>query len=194
MSIPVAFFTYPHPGGVYSKYRLLRDGLARRGYEVGCWTFGAQWREERVGARRIADYSDPGDRWIAPAEPDLAAAAAECVDQMTVEGVRVVLPMADRSAISMVRHLPTDMRVVTACYEITPWGYATATAVMDRTHRLVATSPRQRNDLLARHGVPAASVTLIPLSVDAVRFGGPAAKNRRAGHSGSLTWEDCRTG
>ena len=171
MSVPVAFFTPPHLGGILTHFELLRDNLDPAEWDLRCWTEAAR---ERVPGFRWVDV--PGAvRVAAPADadgPDERALARAYVEEVVRRGVRIVMPMNDRAAISAVPHLPADVHVVSSCFDITAHSYAFAAAHADRLTRAVATSPRQRDDLIGRPGLPAGKVAFHPLTVDASRFDG----------------------
>ena len=146
----LAFLVTPNAGGVYSVYRNLRAGMARRGVElrwVGAGPASARaaedprWRQDRawgevVGADAVGE----------PAE------GAALVRHLEAGGYDVVFVNVFMSSVEMnvARYAGRGLRKVLVVHSTTPATYAAARALRDYIDAAVGVSPRVRDDLVAR--------------------------------------------
>lgn len=161
----VAYCTVPKIGGTFNFYRNLRRALAERGWDVVAPVVGRS-----VNALWDPAYPAEGCAPVAPLESDLKRASMALVEWCDRERIDVLIPMSVQAAVSAIPHLPSGVRPVMRCSNITRHAYDIVTAHLDRICRVVATSRRQYDDLLQLRRVPPEKLVLIPHGVDTTSF------------------------
>lgn len=148
----LAYFGFPHSGGTFTVYRLLRDELEQSGIEL-CWvgTGAAAHRGAAdpafAGERRHGFVTgQPGD-----GEESQARALVAALERRGFDGV-IVSVLADRVQVNLVRYLAPHMLRLMIVHSITPATYAGARAIRDHVHATVGVSPRIRDDLVKSYG------------------------------------------
>jgi glycosyltransferase involved in cell wall biosynthesis len=178
-----AFFGFPHFGGTFTVYRLLRQGFATAGVEL-------RWLG--VGSTAHLGAVDPiwgleqsfGEVVGSPEETDehrLALALAAAVEKGDYDGVFVNV-LTSRAEMSAVRYLRSDIPRVMVVHNITPGTYAAARALRDHVHATIGVSPRIRDDLVRRHRFPPDRCVAIGHGLTAAAFAETSTKSPRAGH------------
>ncbi len=177
--IKVAFGSVPKDGGTYTFYRNMRPALARLGIDLFCVTIGRP-------QNRLWDdaYADAGCVRLVPRSLSLKAQARAFVNWVEAEQIDIVIAINSEGILSSLAHLPQRVRVVSRCANAFDFGYKVTMAGRDRLARIVALTPRLRDDLVADYGADAGKIVLIPNGVDAAPYEGPAARVR--GQSGKL--------
>jgi glycosyltransferase involved in cell wall biosynthesis len=149
----LAYFGFPHFGGTFTVYRLLRQGLAGVGLRLDWLGVGAAahraladpvWTAERAFGRPVGS-ADTDDAHAG------ALALANAVEEGGYDGI-LVGALTSRAEMSAVRYLRARCVRIMIVHNITPGTYAAARALRDHVHASVAISPRIRSDLLRRHG------------------------------------------
>lgn len=175
----IAICTAPHTGGIYSTYQRLRTSLRSRGWDVRC-VYGASEKRNWYGYH--PSLVDEGCVELGDVNDDLMTTARRFVRWVEEHGIDVVVPMSSKAGLSAVPHLPPTVQVVTRCFEITPHTYRIAAAQPERTAAFVATSLRQKNDLVQNYAIASDRIRLIPHAIDVATFSAP----RRESADGSV--------
>jgi glycosyltransferase involved in cell wall biosynthesis len=151
----IAFFGFPHFGGTFTVYRLLRQGFAAGGNEISWLGVGAfahrsvldpTWAGERVYGKAVG-HPEEAD------EHRLAVGLAAAVEEGGYNGVFVNV-LTSRAEMSAVRYLRSDIPRAMIVHNITPGTYAAARALRKHVHATIGVSPRIRSDLIRWHGFP----------------------------------------
>jgi glycosyltransferase involved in cell wall biosynthesis len=165
----LAYFVFPHLGGTFTVYRLLRRGLEAMGVELRWLGAGPAahralaepaWAGERSFGRVVSTPECSDDR-------RLALALARAVEEGGYEGVFVNV-LTSRAEMSAGRYLRDEILRFMIVHSITPGTYAAARALRGHMHATVAVSPRIRNDLVHRFGFPAERCVVIGHGLDAL--------------------------
>jgi glycosyltransferase involved in cell wall biosynthesis len=157
--------TVPKDSGTFSFYRNLRKGLAEEGFDVRCVSVG---RDE--ARKTIATFVDDGCVALDPGEAYVKRQAAAFSEWCEKASADVVIPLNSVAALSAVPHLPPSVRVVSRCANSFDHGYRITAMNSGRLARVVATTPRQVEDLTADYGLHTERVSLVPNGVDLGRF------------------------
>lgn len=157
----IAYGSVPKDGGTFTFYRNLRPALLAHGIELSCVTVGRQ-----EAALVEASYLDDGCVLLAANTSgirDQAMAFARWCEQ---QGIDIVIAVNSVAILSALPHLPAHVRVVARCANAFDEGYRVTLAGRERLSRIVALTPRLRDDLVQRYGVPPETITLIPNGID----------------------------
>lgn len=160
----LAYSTIPIESGVYSHFCTLRDGLARRGIEVVGVSVGRATHGELD-----ALIPDPSCLRIAANEEAGIVAAKAFVEWASDTKVDCVISVGDPVINAATQFLPDPIARVGQCYSNTLHSYRVSTYARDALDYIIATTPRQRDDL--QHlGVRGELIELIPHSVDSTYY------------------------
>jgi glycosyltransferase involved in cell wall biosynthesis len=166
----VAFGSVPKDGGTFTFYRNLRLALRAHGVDLRCVSVG---RDE---ARLWEDgYADAGCTLLAPRAIGLKAQARAFADWCEAEEIDIVMGINSGGILSSFPHLPARIRVMARCANAFDQGYRVTMAGRDRLARIVALSPRLRDDLVRDYGADPGILRLIPNGIDPARFDAAAA-------------------
>lgn len=172
-SIKVAFGSVPKDSGTFTFYRNIRPALRAHGVDMRCVTVG---REE---ARLWEDaYADDGCHLLAPQRLSLKSQARAFVDWCREESIDIVMGINSAAILSAIPHLPEKVRVMSRCANAFDHGYKITMSGGDRLARIVALSPRLRDDLISDYGADPDKLVLIPNGHVAERFDTAAAQPR----------------
>lgn len=161
----IAYCSIPKDSGTYSFYRGLRPELLDLGWDMRCVTLGRQ--QNRAV---LPDYVDDGCVALATGTDDLKAQAIEYVGWCQENGAQIHIPMNSVPALSAVPQMPRSVRLVVRCADILDYGLRIVEANAWAAHRVVVTTPRQREELAARLRVPESTLPLIPHGIDVEAF------------------------
>jgi len=164
-----AFLGAPYLGGVYTVYRSLRTGLARRGVEVR-WVGGGRhaaavmldpaWAEEQPHGHAIHDPTS---------EAATGLAICRHLEEGGYDGVIVNVRMRPVE-MNVVRYLDSPMRRIMIVHSAQPGTYGPAAALRPYVHATVGVSPRVRDDLVRRWGFSADRTFAVLNGVDVDEF------------------------
>ncbi|CAH1668116.1 glycosyltransferase family 4 protein [Chelatococcus asaccharovorans] len=162
----LAYFGFPHRGGTFTVYRLLREGLAPLGTEL-VWIGAGEaahkaWRDPDFAAEHAHGFvtGTPGD-----GEEAKARALVNALETGGFDGV-IVSVLADRAQTNAVRYLAKPILRIMIVHNITPATYAAARAIRDHVHATVGVSPRIRDDLVRSYGFDDKHTLAIPNGTD----------------------------
>jgi len=174
--IKVAFGSVPKDGGTFTFYRNIRPALARRGISLYCVTVGAPqahlWEEA---------YVDDGCVRLAPTSLNMKRQAQVFTKWCMGNDIDCVMAINSEGILSAIPHLPAHIRVLSRCANAFDHGYRITMSGRERLARIVALTPRLRDDLVADYGADPAKVVLIPNGIDAAKFEDAAQRERGTG-------------
>jgi glycosyltransferase involved in cell wall biosynthesis len=164
----VAYFGYPHTGGTYSVFKMLRRGMVDLGADLE-WlgiTATDETAETRVGGvfeRELAE-----GRFVGSADDSENAAASGYCRHVDEEGYDAVIVnvLANKIQMNAVRYIRPSVARLMVVHSITPATYLAAGALRDFVHGTIAVSPRIQRDLSRKHGFPAETISVVPTGID----------------------------
>lgn len=174
--IRVAFGSVPKDSGTFTFYRNLRPALRDRGVDLRCVSIGAEQR-----ALWEAPYADSGCVLLAGRSLDPKRQARAFADWCAQEAIDIVMGINSEPILSALPHLPERIRVLSRSANAFDHGYRITLAGRDRLARIVALTPRLRDDLIAGYGAPADRLVLIPNGIAPGPFEAAAARLRGRG-------------
>jgi glycosyltransferase involved in cell wall biosynthesis len=159
-SIRVALGSVPKDGGTFTFYRNLRPALLSYGIDMRCVSVGrAQgdlWEDV---------YADSGCVNLVPESGSLKRQARAFVDWCAQEDIDIVIGLNSEGILSALPHLPKRVRVVSRCANAFDHGYRITMSGRDRLTKIVALTPRLRDDLVRSYGADPNRIVLIPNGV-----------------------------
>jgi glycosyltransferase involved in cell wall biosynthesis len=177
--IKVAFGSVPKDGGTFTFYRNIRPALAARGIELYCVTLGKPqarlWEEA---------YVDHGCVRLAATSLSMKQQAQVFTKWCTDNDIDCVMAINSEGILSAIPHLPAHVRVLSRCANAFDHGYRITMSGRERLARIIALTPRLRDDLVADYGANPEKVVLIPNGIDASKF--EAAVQRERGNGERL--------
>ncbi|WP_282154046.1 glycosyltransferase family 4 protein [Ruegeria atlantica] len=174
--VRVAFGSVPKDSGTFTFYRNIRPALAARGISLYCVTVGKPQAELWEDA-----YVDDGCVQLAATSLNMKRQAQVFTKWCTDNDIDCVMAINSEGILSAIPHLPTHMRVLSRCANAFDHGYRITMSCRERLARIVALTPRLRDDLVADYGADPAKVALIPNGLDAARFEAAAQTRRGTG-------------
>ena len=172
----IAFGSVPKDGGTFTFYRNLRPALLSYGIDLRCISVGRDqaylWEEA---------YADEGCTLLAPSAVSLKPQARAFADWCEAEQIAIVMGINSGGVLSSFPHLPERIRVMARCANAFDEGYRVTMSGRERLTRIVALSPRLRDDLVRNYGADPSIVHLIPNGIDPARFETAAAQPRGQG-------------
>ena len=175
-TIRVAFGSVPKDGGTFTFYRNLRLGLAAHGIDLRCISLG------RHDARLWdSNYADEGCTQLVPHAVGLKAQAQAFVEWCAQERIDIAIGINSAAILSALPHLPERVRVMARCANAFDHGYRITMSGRERMTRIVALSPRLRDDLVQSYGADPEKVRLIPNGIIRDPFEAAAVRKRGQG-------------
>ena len=175
----IAFGSVPKDGGTFTFYRNIRPELKNYGIDLRCVSVGKQ-----EAGLWDSDFADEGCVLLAPEESDVKkqamAFAAWCVSSR----VDIVMGINSFAILSALPHLPQKIRVMSRCANAFDHGYKITMSCQERLARIIATTPRLKNDLVNFYGANEQKIELIPNGISPEAF--DAAAQRSRGFDGPL--------
>lgn len=169
----IAYCTCPRPGGTFRLYRTLSNALEPLGWTVWGVTAGSE-------ASRWDDrFADEHCVKLGDLEDDLKTSARLFAEWVADNDVDIVIPMSSRIGGSAVPHLPASVQCVMQCSSITRHAYEIIVPFPQHVWGYAVLSKRQQNDLIRRHNVNAARITIIPNALHHEPFAEAAAGRAR---------------
>lgn len=172
-TIRVAFGSVPKDGGTFTFYRNMRPALRRHGIDLRCVTIGAE--EARL---REPAYADEGCHLLAPRSFSLRHQARAFTDWCKQEDIHIAIGVNSAAILSALPHLPQRVRLVARCANAFDHGYRITLSGGDRLMRIIALSPRLRDDLVTEYGADPDRLVLIPNGIEPGRFASAAGQAR----------------
>ncbi len=157
----IAYGSVPKDGGTFTFYRNLRPALLKHDIELICVSVG-----QHQASLVEPAYRDDGCILLAADCSDVREQARAFVQWCEEQHVDIVMAINSIAILSALPHLPTRIRVVARCANAFDEGYRVTLSGRDRLARIVALTPRLRDDLVNDYSVPPASITLIPNGID----------------------------
>ena len=170
-SVKVAYGSVPKDGGTFTFYRNMRPELLARGVDLRCVSVGRREAELVESA-----YVDEGCVLLAEQIDSIKKQAKIFVEWCMREKVNVVMAINSVAILSALPHLPMDVRVVARCANAFDEGYRITMSCRERLTRIIALTPRLRDDLIRDYGADSSMIELIPNGIDPSSFD---AENRR---------------
>lgn len=174
--IKVAFGSVPKDGGTFTFYRNIRPALAARNIQLYCVTVGAPqarlWEEA---------YVDEGCVRLAATSLSMKQQAQVFTKWCMDNDIDCVMAINSEGILSAIPHLPAHIRVLSRCANAFDHGYRITMSGRDRLARIIALTPRLRDDLVADYDADPAKVMLIPNGIDATKFEAAAQRARGTG-------------
>ena len=174
--IRVAFGSVPKDSGTFTFYRNMRPALAARGITLYCVTVGKPqadlWEEA---------YVDDGCVLLAENSFNMKRQAQAFTNWCTDNGIDCALAINSEGVLSSIPHLPSHIRVLSRCANAFDHGYRITMSGRDRLARIVALTPRLRDDLIADYSADPSKVVLIPNGIDASKFEAASQAERGTG-------------
>ena len=176
--VTVAYASVPKDGGTFTFYRNQRPELLKHGIDLRCVSVGAQqaalWDER---------FADPGCVLLAPGSRDLKRQAMAFTDWCETERVDIVIGVNSAPILSAMPHLPERIRVLARGANAFDHGYRITLAGRERLAKIIALSPRLRDDLVADYGADPDKVVLIPNGIDPTPFDSAFRAQRGTGEA-----------
>ncbi|WP_170329155.1 glycosyltransferase family 4 protein [Ruegeria arenilitoris] len=174
--IKVAFGSVPKDGGTFTFYRNIRPALAARGISIYCVTLG------KPQARLWEDaYVDDGCVQLAATSLSMKDQARVFTKWCADNDIDCVMAINSEGILSAIPHLPAHIRVLSRCANAFDHGYRITMSGRERLARIIALTPRLRDDLVADYEADPEKVVLIPNGIDAAKFEAAAQKERGTG-------------
>jgi len=174
--INVAFASLPKDSGTFTFYRNQRMELLKRDINMRCVAVGAEQKELWNHA-----FADEGCVMLASNTRNLKAQAKIFADWCELEKIDIVIGINSPAILSALPHLPEHIRVVARCANAFEHGYRITMAGQERLARIIALSPRLRDDLLTKYDANPHLMRLIPNGINPIPFDAAAAIKRGQG-------------
>jgi len=174
--IKVAFGSVPKDGGTFTFYRNIRPALKARGIELSCVTVGKPQARLWESA-----YADEGCVRLAATSLSMKRQAQVFTEWVQDNDIDCVMAINSEGILSAIPHLPAHVRVLSRCANAFDQGYRVTMSGAERLVRIVALTPRLRDDLVADYGADPLKVVLIPNGIDAAKFETAANVERGTG-------------
>jgi len=159
--IKVAFGSVPKDGGTFTFYRNMRPALKQYGVELLCVTVG-----RREASLVEPAYVDDGCVILAANERSVKKQALIFADWCEREEIDIVIATNSAAMLSSLPCLPQEIRVVSRCASGRYDGYRITMSARERLMRIIALTPRLRDDLVSEYGADINMVELIPNGID----------------------------
>jgi glycosyltransferase involved in cell wall biosynthesis len=166
----------PKDGGTFTFYRNLRPELLGQDIELRCVTLGQV--QNRLWDD---DFADVGCYRLAPDKRSLKAQARIFVDWCVEERIDIVIGINSEGILAAIPHLPGRITAVARCANGFEHGYQLTMAGGPRVARIVALTPRLRDDLVRDYCADPDRVVLIPNGIKAEPFELAARRPRGTG-------------
>ncbi|MBI6630254.1 glycosyltransferase family 4 protein [Pontibaca salina] len=163
--INVAFGSVPKDGGTFTFYRTLRPALVSHGINLRCVTVGCTQSELTDPA-----FVDDGCVLLASHSKQLKTQARIFADWCENERIDIVFGVNSPAILSAIPHLHPRIRVLARCANGFDEGYRLTLIGSEQLMRIVALTPRLRDDLVNQYGVDPARIALIPNGATPARF------------------------
>ncbi len=171
--LKVAYGSVPKDGGTYTFFRNIRRPLLERGVDMRCVSCGAEqrelWEEE---------YVVDGCVLLAPQSRRIRSQSRRFAEWCEEESIDIVMGINSEAILSSIPHLPRHIRIMARCANAFDHGYRITMSGRDRLSRIVALSPRLRDDLVLKYGADPDRVELIPNGLNSMLFDAAAARPR----------------
>ena len=171
--LKVAYGSVPKESGTYTFYRNHRRSFLNLGVDLRCVSIGYD-QAELWDSR----FEDEGCVRLAPQITDLKKQAMAFSDWCDKEQVDIVIGINSAGILCSLPHLQNHVRVVARCANGFAKGYEVTLAGRERLAKIVALTPKLRNDLITQYDVSPDRIVLIPNGVDAERFPLEKAKSQ----------------
>ena len=163
--IRVAYGSVPKDSGTFTFYKTMRSRLMERGIDLICVSLGVEsaqlWQ---------SDYADDGCVLLAPLTVNLKRQARVFVNWCSKEHIDIVMGINSPGILCAIPHLPAEVKVVARCANAFDEGYRFTMVGRERLARIVALSPKLKNDLIENYSADSTIINLIPNGVDVERF------------------------
>ncbi|MFY0643020.1 MAG: glycosyltransferase family 4 protein [Bacteroidia bacterium] len=163
--IKVAFGSVPKDGGTFTFYRNQRKALKKLGVDMYCVSIGPEqadlWEES---------YADENCVLLAPSVESVKGQAKIFVQWCQDERIDIVMAINSKAILSSLAHLPSHIKIVSRCANAFEHGYRITMSGGNRLSRIVALTPRLRNDLIESYGASESMITLIPNGIEDSMF------------------------
>lgn len=174
--IKVAFGSVPKDGGTFTFYRNIRSALAMRGISLYCVTVGAP--QTRLWEKA---YVDDGCVQLAPTSFSMKTQAQVFTNWCVENEIDCVMAINSEGILSALPHLPEHIRVLSRCANGFDHGYRITMSGRERLARIIALTPRLRDDLVVRYAADPTKVVLIPNGIESAKFDAAAQMQRGTG-------------
>ena len=173
MSVLFAFGTVPKDGGTFTFYQNIRPVLER---------FDIRMRAVSVGKGEAGlwdrNFADDGCVLLAPGTYNVKRQAMSFAGWCERERADIVMGVNSLAILSALPHLPERIRALSRCANAFDHGYRITMSGAGRLARIVALSPRLKQDLIAGYGADPDRVDLIPNGIDPRPFDAAAHTTR----------------
>jgi len=160
-AIRVAFASIPKDSGTFTFYRNLRPQLAKQGIEMFCVSVGK--REAELWDKA---YADENCVKLAPKSLKIKKQAKHFVKWVRDAKIDIVMGINSRPILSAIEHLPQQVHALARCANGFDHGYKITLSGKPRLERIVALTPKLRQDLITSYGVSANEIELIPNGIN----------------------------
>lgn len=174
--IKIVYGSVPKDGGTFTFYRNVRKPLKALGVELWCVSVGV--REAALWDRQFADDHSV---LLAAGEASLKGQAQEFAAWCDQQQIDIAIGVNSEAILSALPHLPERIRAIARCANAFHQGYMVTVVCYERLARIIALTPRLRDDLVRDYAVDPNRVELIPNGIDASLFS-EAAKIARGDH------------
>lgn len=175
-NILVAFGSIPKDGGTFTFFRTIRPKLLEHKIDIRCVSIG-----KNEASLWDTLFVNEGCVLIAEDKTDIKDQVRAFTDWCEKVGVDVIMPINSVAMLSALPHLPEKIRVLSRCATAFDHGYKITVSCYSRLTAIVATAPRQVNDLTKKYGVENGRIRLIPNGIDPLAFDAAAKKKRGDG-------------
>ncbi len=179
--IKIAFGSVPKDGGTFTFYRNMRPALLAYNIDMRCVTIGR--RETGL----VEDsYIDDGCVLLAPKTRSVKKQAMIFSEWCEQEQVDIVMAINSEAILSSLPHLSKNIRVVSRCANAFDEGYQVTLSGRERIARIIALTPRLRDDLITKYNANPNIIELIPNGIDSKPFKDLHHKNVESENGNSI--------
>ena len=175
-NIIIAFGSIPKDGGTFTFFRTIRPKLLEYGIDIRCVSIG-----KSEASLWDTMFANGGCVLIAEDKIDIKDQVIAFTDWCEKVGVDVIMPINSVAMLSALPHLPEKIRVLSRCAAAFDHGYKITVSCYSRLTAIVATTPKQIQDLTIKYGAEPGRIRLIPNGIDPVAFDAAAKKKRGDG-------------
>ncbi len=176
MVIKVAYGSVPKDSGTFTFYRNLLPEIKQWGIDLRCVTVGC-----REAALWEDSYADNNCVLLAPKVSSVEKQSMAFCNWCIQEGIDIVIGVNSEAILSSLPHLPSKIRVMARCANAFDHGYRITLAGRERLSKIIALSPRLRDDLIKDYSVSPELIQLIPNGINPKPFESAAAQHRGTG-------------
>lgn len=163
--IKVALATIPKESGTFTFYRNIAPALLKHGIQMYCVSVG---RREALLWNK--DYEDENCLKLASHLISVKAQAQAFVKWVEKEEINIVIGLNSLPVLSALVHLPPKVHAMARCANGFDHGYKITLAGQERLEKIVALTPKLKQDLINQYAASPALIELIPNGINKTTY------------------------